>query len=43
MSNPELFLRILTLSEYHGAKSFSFDIQQSQYRLLQKLADNMNE
>jgi len=43
MASPELFLRLLTLTEYHGTRSFAFDVQQSQYRILQKLADNMNE
>jgi hypothetical protein len=43
MASSDLFLKVFSLAEYHGQQSFSFDIQQCQYRLLQKLADNMNE
>lgn len=43
MSTSELFLRVFLLTELHGTYGFSFNIQQSQYRIIQKLADYMNE
>lgn len=43
MSTPDLYIRILSIADFIGGQSFSFDIQQSQYKVLQKLADNMNE
>lgn len=34
MSNSELFLRVFLLTEFNGTYGFSFNIQQSQYRII---------
>lgn len=43
MSSSDLLLKVFSIADCFGSTGFSFDIQQSQYRILQKIAENMNE
>ena len=40
MASSELLLMVFSIVEYYD---LPFDLQQSQYRIIQKIADNMNE
>ena len=43
ISSSDLLLKVFSIADCFGSTGFSFDIQQSQYRILQKIAENMNE
>ena len=44
MNSSDLLMMVLQIADYSGpALNFSFDVQQHQYRILQKIAENMNE
>lgn len=44
MNSSDLLMMVIQIADFSGpSMNFSFDVQQHQYRILQKVADNMNE